>query len=158
MLSNFLRNKNCVNRNSFRNSTLYKFLIKIYFESFAYISFSTDKLKNIEFRHQFYHRCHFGAVLVQGVWNVFHYLPTCIVEYVSECCFFSNKKDKHTNKKQKKVRKIEKRKKPKKKRRKKTYVTYVISQQRDCVLKTVNFGKYFYIFVYFMFEMKTKIC
>ena len=72
--------------------------------------------------------------------------------------FFSNKKDKHTNKKQKKVRKIEKRKKPKKKRRKKTYVTYVISQQRECVLKTVNFGKYFYIFVYFMFEMKTKIC
>ena len=98
MLLNFLRNKNCVNRNSFRNSTLYKFLIKIYFESFAYISFSTDKLKNIKFGHQCYHSCNFGAVLVQSVWNVFHYLPTYIVECVSECFFFKQKRQTHKQK------------------------------------------------------------
>ena len=36
MLFNFLRNKNCVNRISSRNSTFYNFLIKIYLESFAF--------------------------------------------------------------------------------------------------------------------------
>ena len=37
-------------------------------------------------------------------------------------------------------------------------LTYMISQQNDSgCLKAINFGKHFYIFVYVLFKMKTKI-
>ena len=114
-------------------------------------------------------------------WKIFHHSPDRTVACVS-INIFCFKQKKHTIKKQKKLKKIEKQKKPKKKRRKGMLLLTISvenllghddivwqfalctfnlndkSIKRERVLKSNKLWKKLYLFVRFLFKMKTKKC